>query len=86
MKTKLFFLIVIGVCLGASVFSSVSSDSQVKDAIEQIVNAEAKYDLFSGAILVAEKGEVIYSGAFGLENKAKNILRFFRPITEPHFP
>jgi CubicO group peptidase (beta-lactamase class C family) len=73
MKTKVFFLMVIGVCLGASVFFSAATDSQVKDAIEKIVNAEAKYDLFSGAILVAEKGEIIYSGAFGLENKANNI-------------
>jgi len=68
-----FFLIVIGVCVGVGVFSSASTDSTVKDSIEQIVSAEAKYDLFSGAVLVAEKGEIIYSGAFGLEDKANNI-------------
>jgi CubicO group peptidase (beta-lactamase class C family) len=71
--SRTFFLIVTGVCVGFGVFSNASTDSIVKDSIEQIVNAEAKYDLFSGAILVAEKGEVIYSGAFGLEDKAKKI-------------
>jgi CubicO group peptidase (beta-lactamase class C family) len=70
---RLFFLIMIGFCMGLGAFSNASTDSQVKDSIERIVNAEAKYDLFSGAILVAEKGEIIYSGAFGLEDKAKNI-------------
>ena len=70
---RVFFLIVIGVCVGAGVLSVASTDSTVKGAIEQIVSAEAKYDLFSGAILVAEKGEIVYSGAFGLANKTKNI-------------
>lgn len=68
-----FFLIVIGVCVGVCVFSSTSTDSTVKDSIEQIVSTEAKYDMFSGAVLVAEKGEIIYSGAFGLEDKDNNI-------------
>ena len=70
---RLFFLIMLGFCMGFGAFSNAATDSQVKDSIERIVNAEAKYDLFSGAILVAEKGEIIYSGAFGLEDKAKNI-------------
>jgi len=73
MKTKLFLLIVIGACIGAGVFSNAATDSTVKDSIEQIVNAEAKYDLFSGAILVAEKGEIIYRAALGMSDKAKNI-------------
>jgi CubicO group peptidase (beta-lactamase class C family) len=73
MKTKIFFFMVIGVFVGVGAFPNAVTDSQVKDAIEQIVSAEAKYDLFSGAILIAEKGKIIYSGAFGLENKANNI-------------
>jgi CubicO group peptidase (beta-lactamase class C family) len=70
---RVFFWVVIGICVGAGVFSLASTDSTVKDSIERIVSAEAKYDLFSGAILVAEKGEIIYSEAFGLEDKANNI-------------
>ena len=70
---KVFFLIVISVCVGVNAISLASTDSQLKNSIKRIVTAEAKYDLFSGAVLVAEKGEIIYSAAFGLEDKAKNI-------------
>ena len=64
-------LFVLCVILGVS--SSIYSNSATRTSIERIVNAEVKHDLFSGAILVAEEGNVIYSGAFGLENKEKNI-------------
>ena len=50
-----------------------SSASELSDSIESIVREEVRYDLFSGAILVAGEGEVIYSGAFGLENREQNI-------------
>jgi CubicO group peptidase (beta-lactamase class C family) len=39
------------------------------DKIDEIVQAEVKYDLFSGAVLVAENGETIYAGAFGDADK-----------------
>ena len=41
--------------------------------IEKYVKAEAKYDLFSGAVLVSKNGEIIYQGAFGYANKEEKI-------------
>lgn len=67
------FLVAMAAFTGSSIYSMAITGSRVKDSIEKIVNAEAKYGLFSGAILVAEKGEVIYSGAIGLADKADNI-------------
>ena len=69
--SHLVVLFALYVILGVS--SSIYSNSAIRTSIEKIVNAEVKHDLFSGAILVAEKGNIIYSGAFGLENKEKNI-------------
>lgn len=37
--------------------------------IDEIVQAEVQYDLFSGTVLVAEQGEIIYAEALGEANK-----------------
>lgn len=37
--------------------------------IEVLVRAHSELDMFSGTVLVAKNGEVIYSGAFGEANK-----------------
>jgi CubicO group peptidase (beta-lactamase class C family) len=42
-------------------------------ALEQLCQATAETGLFSGAVLVAEKGEVIYQEAFGLANREWNV-------------
>jgi len=39
------------------------------EAIKELCVATANTGLFSGAVLVAEKGEVLYQGAFGLANR-----------------
>lgn len=41
--------------------------------IDAIVQAEVKYDLFSGTILIAKDGKIIYSKAFGKANKKRNV-------------
>lgn len=54
--------------------SSLSSLAQTKtEAIEQIFSKFHEYENFQGAVLVAESGEVIYRGAFGLANREWNI-------------
>jgi CubicO group peptidase (beta-lactamase class C family) len=52
---------------GLAVMASASNELQ--DKIAHIVKAETRYDLFSGTVLVAKDGQVIYSGAFGDANK-----------------
>ncbi|MFH1373795.1 MAG: serine hydrolase [bacterium] len=47
----------------------VNASNELHDKISAIVKAEAQYDLFSGTVLVAKDGQVIYSGAFGEANK-----------------
>ena len=50
--------------------NAAAVDENVLSAkIDEIVRAEAGYDLFSGTVLVAVDGDVIYSGAFGHANK-----------------
>ena len=43
------------------------------DAIEEIFKKYHQYEGFQGAVLVAEKGKVIYRDAFGLANREWNI-------------
>jgi CubicO group peptidase (beta-lactamase class C family) len=49
----------------------LSASNKLNDSISVIVNAESQYDLFSGTVLVAKEGKVIYSGAFGDADKEK---------------
>lgn len=45
----------------------------VEEKIAQIAEQEAKYDLFSGSVLVAKDGEIIYARGFGEANKEYHI-------------
>ncbi len=57
--------------------AAAHQEKSLKDKIDEIVKAEAKYDLFSGTVLVAHKGEVIYSAAVGyadMDHNVKNAL------------
>lgn len=47
--------------------SHMNNSTAVK--IDEIVQAEVQYDLFSGTVLVAEQGEIIYAEALGEANK-----------------
>ena len=48
-------------------YHRVSTDK--KADIQKLCQATADTGLFSGAVLVAEKGQVIYKGAFGMANR-----------------
>jgi len=44
-----------------------------KEKLSDIMQAYHNYNMFDGAVLVAENGEIIYKGAFGLANREWNI-------------
>ena len=52
-------------------YQEVSSDKLVD--LQQLCEATAETGLFSGAVLVADKGKVIFQQAFGLANREWNI-------------
>jgi CubicO group peptidase (beta-lactamase class C family) len=69
-KVRRFWYVVLISLVVFILQTSLAADKQaLSEKIDEIVQAEAGYDLFSGALLVAEGGEVIYSGAFGFANK-----------------
>jgi CubicO group peptidase (beta-lactamase class C family) len=51
----------------------LSGQSTLYEKIDEIVQAEVRYDLFSGTVLIAEDGRIIYSGGFGEANKEYHI-------------
>lgn len=53
---------------------AVTFFSQSKEAkLSNIMQTYHNYNMFDGAVLVAEKGKVVYKGAFGLANREWNI-------------
>jgi len=46
----------------------VSGDASLMDTIDKIVKAQEQYDLFSGTVLVAEHGKILYTAAAGYAN------------------
>ena len=53
----------------AGAATRMASDADLASALQQYVTALARVDAFSGAVLVAKDGKVLYSGAFGSANK-----------------
>jgi len=53
--------------------SHAQDKTPISDVIGKYVKAEAEYDLFSGAVLAARGGQIIYQGAFGYADKQKKI-------------
>jgi CubicO group peptidase (beta-lactamase class C family) len=49
--------------------ASTKDDRSTVRKIEEIVEAEAKNDLFSGSVLFAKNGKILYSAAFGYANR-----------------
>ena len=47
----------------------VASDAELASALQQYVTALARADAFSGSVLLAKDGKVLYSAAFGSANK-----------------
>jgi CubicO group peptidase (beta-lactamase class C family) len=66
--------VVLGVLLSAG---AAHSQDSLHERIAEIVQAEAELDLFSGTVLVAEDGRIVYAKGFGEANKeyhAPNVL------------
>lgn len=58
----------------AFIFLSATMYAQDKEKqLEDIMKAYHEYNMFDGAVLVAENGKVIYKGAFGMANREWNI-------------
>ncbi|MFN8356481.1 MAG: serine hydrolase [Spirosomataceae bacterium] len=60
----LIFLMLVGVKLFAQ---------NQKEQLSQLMNSYHRYNMFDGAVLVADHGKVIYKEAFGLANREWNI-------------
>ncbi len=58
----------LAVALGTSALSAQETDPRAA-AIDELMTRHEELGLFSGAVLVAEGGEVFYEGAFGLANR-----------------
>jgi CubicO group peptidase (beta-lactamase class C family) len=54
---------------GAVTNERVASDAEMARALERYVTTLANADVFSGSVLLAKDGKVLYSGAFGQANK-----------------
>jgi CubicO group peptidase (beta-lactamase class C family) len=68
MLHKKIFLLVFSLSIGQVVFA------QNKTAkLSALMSTYHNYNMFDGAVLVAEKGEIIYKDAFGLANREWNI-------------
>jgi CubicO group peptidase (beta-lactamase class C family) len=65
------FLVTTG--LGNLAEALVCSESELHRKIKRIADAEARYDLFSGAVLVAHDGKIVYEKGFGYANKEYHV-------------
>jgi CubicO group peptidase (beta-lactamase class C family) len=61
--------LIITVVLCSLGLAFTADDRSIVEKIEKIVEAEVEYDLFSGSVLFAKDGKVLYSGAFGYANR-----------------
>jgi CubicO group peptidase (beta-lactamase class C family) len=74
-KFTLTALLLLLISLAGAKFAD--EDKALAEKIDAIVKADVKYDLFSGTVLVAHEGKVIYSAAIGYADKdhlTKNTL------------
>jgi len=53
--------------------TATTSHATTHERIAEIVNAETHYDLFSGTVLVAKDGKIVYAEGFGEANKEYHI-------------
>ena len=68
MYPKKILLLLISLILGQTGFSQ---DKKTK--LSEMMKTYHNYNMFDGAVLVAENGEIVYKGAFGLANREWNI-------------
>ena len=70
---RLLTNLTITLLLTVTLQTALAQEVSKKEAIDQIFSKYHEYEGFQGAVLVAEKGEVIYKKAFGLANREWNI-------------
>ena len=68
MYLKKIIILFISLAVGQII---LAQNKKVK--LSEIMQAYHEYNMFDGAVLVAENGKVIYEGAFGLANREWNI-------------
>lgn len=68
MHPKNIFILLISLSIGQVGFAQ-----NKKEKLSNIMQTYHNYNMFDGAVLVAENGEVIYKDAFGLANREWNI-------------
>ncbi len=68
MRSNKIVVLIINLIIGQIVFAQ---SKKVK--LSEIMRAYHEYNMFDGAVLVAENGKVIYKDAFGLANREWNI-------------
>jgi len=68
MPNKTFVALVFCLVTSQGVFAQ-----NTKEKLAAVMSAYHRYNMFDGAVLVAEKGKIIYEGAFGYANREWNI-------------
>ena len=61
------------ICSFLALFINQVTAQSKKDKLDEIMKAYHSYNMFDGAVLVAENGKEIYKGAFGMANREWNI-------------
>ena len=75
MKSKLFSLILgfsMLISCNSQISSKIENSDQLESKVDALVKAYQDLDIFSGVVLVAEKGNLKYHKAFGLANRETN--------------
>ena len=72
MRIKTTFILMMS-CIFLIGISHAQEKTTVSEVIDKYVKAEAKYDIFSGAVLAARGGQIVYQGAFGYADKENEI-------------
>ena len=68
MYSKKIIILLISLTIGQIVLAQ-----NKKAKLSEIMHAYHEYNMFDGAVLVAENGQIIYEEAFGLANREWNI-------------
>ena len=74
MKQFIQVIVLLAYLSGAAVALGKSSDSTTAAKIDTLVRAQADLDMFSGTVLVAKYGKIVYAGAFGQADRDYGIL------------
>ena len=73
MKTKHFITVVLSFIISLSVFAYQGYSQSLQSRIDELVNDYVINHQFMGSVLVADKGEVVFSKGYGLADVEQNI-------------